>query len=90
MVLQPLMDMTQLQWNMKMQRSSFEIHYDYKSFSDGRFDPMKISIESSFSFSGQLATIRPSRPPIKFGPGVGQHVGSALNNTTTANNYRRF
>jgi len=43
-----------------------------------------------FLCSGQLNTIRPSRPPVKFGAGPPQHVNSALNNTTTPNNYRRF
>jgi hypothetical protein len=43
-----------------------------------------------FLFSGQLNTIRPSRPSVKFGPGPQQHVNSALHNTTTPNNYRRF
>jgi hypothetical protein len=45
---------------------------------------------SCFYFSGQLNTIKPSRPPVKFGPGPPQHVNSALHNTTTPNNYRRF
>jgi hypothetical protein len=39
---------------------------------------------------GQLNTIRPVRPPVKFGPGPQQHVNSALHNTKTPNNYRRF
>ncbi|CAF1055305.1 unnamed protein product [Rotaria sp. Silwood1] len=39
---------------------------------------------------GQFTPIRPSRPPIKFGPGPQAHVNSALYNTTTPNNYRRF
>ncbi|CAF1146873.1 unnamed protein product [Adineta steineri] len=39
---------------------------------------------------GQLNTIRPSKPSVKFGPGPATHVNSALNNSTTPNNYRRF
>ncbi|UJR15381.1 hypothetical protein I4U23_002329 [Adineta vaga] len=39
---------------------------------------------------GQLNTIRPSKPNVKFGSGPSVPVNSALNNTTTANNYRRF
>ncbi|CAF1026306.1 unnamed protein product [Rotaria sordida] len=39
---------------------------------------------------GQFSPIRPARPPIKFGPGPQAHVNSALYNTTTPNNYRRF
>ncbi|CAF1617510.1 unnamed protein product [Adineta ricciae] len=39
---------------------------------------------------GQLTTIRPSKPGVKFGSGPATPISSALNNTTTANNYRRF
>jgi len=39
---------------------------------------------------GQLNTIHPSRPPVKFGPAPPAHVNSALYNSTTPNNYRRF
>lgn len=43
---------------------------------------------------GQLALIRPTKTPIKFGqsttPMVNPHANSALYNTTTPHNYRRF
>ncbi|CAF1580368.1 unnamed protein product [Rotaria magnacalcarata] len=39
---------------------------------------------------GQFAAVRPSRPPVKFGASSQPHVNSALQNTTTPNNYRRF
>ncbi len=46
----------------------------------------------SFScFSGQLNTIRPTKGAVvKFTPGPNPRPNSALNNTTTPNNYRRF
>jgi hypothetical protein len=47
-------------------------------------------VPEKFSFSGQLNTIRPGKPSVKFGAGPPTHVNSALSNTTTANNYRRF
>ena len=34
--------------------------------------------------------IRPSKAPVKFGPAPPTHVNSALHNSTTPNNYRRF
>ncbi|UJR31271.1 hypothetical protein I4U23_018771 [Adineta vaga] len=41
---------------------------------------------------GQLNMIRSSKPPVQFAPGPGPNprVNSALYNTTTSNNYRRF
>jgi len=40
---------------------------------------------------GQLNTIRPTKGAVvKFTPGPNPRPNSALNNTTTPNNYRRF
>ncbi|CAF1202963.1 unnamed protein product [Rotaria sp. Silwood1] len=39
---------------------------------------------------GQLSTIRPTKAPVKFTPGPAPRANSAINNTTTPNNYRRF
>ncbi|CAF2601580.1 unnamed protein product [Rotaria sp. Silwood2] len=39
---------------------------------------------------GQLSTIRPTKSPVKFAPGPNPRANSALQNTTTPNNYRRF
>ncbi|CAF1242336.1 unnamed protein product [Adineta ricciae] len=39
---------------------------------------------------GQLNTIRPCKSSVKFAPGPNPRVNSALYNTPTPNNYRRF
>jgi hypothetical protein len=47
-------------------------------------------VKCDFFSSGQLNTIKASKPSVKFGPGPPSHVNSALHNNTTPNNYRRF